>query len=261
MKKMNRILRYLGYFTAVSVFFALVGFVESSKSTAICTGMEIEFEEGDSILLVGPDQIRQVVINQMGEPIGQPLRSMDFNQLEAALKEIPHLRHAAVYSSVDRSVKIEIEQRTSLIRLIDRDGISAIIDREGYLMPLSDQAVLRLPVVTGDFDLDQEKLDNNLHVNDSIAGEFLSKAYEIGYLITSDELWRSQFQHLTMEKNGDVVAFPQVGNHTIIFGNDRFEEKLKMLRVFYRKGMTADTWNQYKSINLKYKDQIVCTKK
>ena len=57
------------------------------------------------------------------------------------------------------------------------------------------------------------------------------------------------------------MVYPQVGNHEIIFGSDRLEEKLDVLRTFYGKGMNEEAWNKYKSINLKYKDQIVCTKK
>lgn len=261
MTKMNRALSLPGYFAGLCVLLGLVGFVESSKSDALCNGLEIEFRNVDSIQLVGEDVIQEMIASIGGDPIGRPMRSIDFNRLEAALKDIPHLEHVAIYSTVDQFVNVEVRQRSPLIRIIDKNGINALMDRNGFLMPLSDEAVLRLPVFTGNFGITKKAVESNLHVGDSLAGESLQTAFELGSLIYSDDLWRAQFQHLSMEKNGDVVAFPQVGNHTIILGKDRLEEKLEMLRFFYRKGMTADSWNQYESINLKYKDQIVCTKK
>jgi len=128
-------------------------------------------------------------------------------------------------------------------------------------MPVSKISALRLPVITGSFGLEKSQVELNLHTSDSLAKPKLAEAYDISSLIYGDSLWKAQFQHLSFESNGDLVAYPQVGNHTIIFGSKRLEEKLEALRIFYYEGMSQESWNKYKSINLKYKDQIVCTKK
>lgn len=261
MKKMNKALRLLGYLVAVLAVAGMLGFVESSKSVAVCEGMEIEFAGADSIRLVTENEIRQSVINKLGEPVGMNLRAIDFDGMEELLKSLPHLRHVAVYSTVDQHVRVEVDQRKPMIRLLDRTGKSAIVDREGVIMPVSGNAVLRLPVFTGDFGITQEKIEQNFPITDSTATMALMNAFEFGRCITADSFAQAQFQHVVMDKNGDLVAYPQVGNHTIIFGKNDFEEKLKRLKVFYREGMTANNWNKYSSINLKYKNQIVCTKK
>ena len=42
---------------------------------------------------------------------------------------------------------------------------------------------------------------------------------------------------------------------------DEFEEKLANLKLFYEQAIPKVGWEKYSMINLKYKNQIVCTKK
>ena len=54
---------------------------------------------------------------------------------------------------------------------------------------------------------------------------------------------------------------PRIGPHIIILGSiDNYEAKFEKLWLFYTEGLKNVGWNQYLKINLKYKDQIVCSK-
>ena len=60
----------------------------------------------------------------------------------------------------------------------------------------------------------------------------------------------------------EIEMIPRIGNHTVVIGNDMFlEEKFNKLSVFYREGLNKKGWDKYSIINLKFKDQVVCTKK
>jgi len=55
---------------------------------------------------------------------------------------------------------------------------------------------------------------------------------------------------------------PRVGAHMIMLGSlENYRGKLHKLMVLYREGFSRVGWNQYEWINLKYKDQVICTKK
>ncbi|MCZ4408009.1 hypothetical protein O3Q51_04270 [Cryomorphaceae bacterium 1068] len=261
MKKTNRALRWLGYCIAICGTIGMLGFIESSKSGSVCEGIEVDFIRNAAEPLITEDFVRQTLLDVSDQIVGQNLRQVNFDRLEDALSEIPYLNHAVVYTTIDNHLKVQVTERTPIVRLIDENGTSALIDANGYLMPLSEVSPLRLPVITGSFHLEKTMVESNLHTSDSLVEPRLAESYVMGTLIYGDSLWRAQFQHLSFESNGDLIAFPQVGNHTIIFGSDRLEEKLEVLRIFYREGMSQEAWNKYKSINLKYKDQIVCTKK
>ena len=66
-----------------------------------------------------------------------------------------------------------------------------------------------------------------------------------------------------MNKDRELELFPAIGNHKIIFGNaENIAEKFNKLKLFYKEGLNkSDSWTKYSTINLKYKNLVVCTKK
>jgi cell division protein FtsQ len=65
-----------------------------------------------------------------------------------------------------------------------------------------------------------------------------------------------------LEENEDIILIPRVGYQQIVFGKPvNVEDKFRKLKLFYEKGISDKGWNNYSYINLKFKNQIVCTKK
>jgi cell division protein FtsQ len=68
-----------------------------------------------------------------------------------------------------------------------------------------------------------------------------------------------------LEKNGDFVLVPLVGDQKIIFGaahsTQEVESKFDKLRIFYTEAIAYEGWSKYSEISLKYENQIVCKKK
>ena len=56
--------------------------------------------------------------------------------------------------------------------------------------------------------------------------------------------------------------YTRIGDHTITLGNfNNLNQKLNNLLLFYQKEFSVYIWDSYKDINLKFRNQIVCTKK
>ena len=54
---------------------------------------------------------------------------------------------------------------------------------------------------------------------------------------------------------------PQITKQKIYFGNTNdMEIKFKKLELFYKNILPTKGWNYYESVNLKFKNQIVCNK-
>ena len=70
------------------------------------------------------------------------------------------------------------------------------------------------------------------------------------------------FDQISLEKNGDIILTPQKGNFVINMGSpDDFETKFSHLDILYAKALPVVGWDLYSSISLKFKNQIVCTKR
>ena len=66
-------------------------------------------------------------------------------------------------------------------------------------------------------------------------------------------------EQIYVDKNGDIILSPKVGNMEIIIGQmNNLEDKFSRLLAFYNNIAPSQGWNKYSTVNLKYKDQIVC---
>ena len=79
--------------------------------------------------------------------------------------------------------------------------------------------------------------------------------------INKDDFWSAQIEQLYVNENGDIELIPRVGNQKIIFGDaTQMKEKFNKLFILYTKGFDKTGWNNYSAINLKFNDQVVCTR-
>ena len=81
-------------------------------------------------------------------------------------------------------------------------------------------------------------------------------------LIDSDKFLKAQITAIEFDENNELVVYPRVGGHKIILGEaEDFRNKFEKLKVFYRHGLGKVGWDRYSMINLKYHNQVVCTKR
>ncbi len=262
MKKISKILKVMGFGVAALAVMALLGFVGSMRSSASCDELVVHIHTLTGKNLVTETDVKNQISEKIGVVIGEPLNKINTRAIEEELNANPYVKSVRVYETINKKLIIELEERKPMVRLMDSNGKTAILDVDGYLMPLSHNAVLRLPVITGNFKLNNEFVHANGHVGDSLAHVSLVNVYAYASAIATNPFWKAQIQQTDLNAYGDFVAYPQVGKHTINFGSaSKIEEKLDRLFIFYKKGLGETGWNKYTSINLKYKDQIVCTKK
>ena len=77
----------------------------------------------------------------------------------------------------------------------------------------------------------------------------------------SSRFLKAQIEQVYVDKTGEFELFPRVGNHIIVFGNaEDIDKKFERLLIFYRNGLSKTGWNKYNVINIKYENQVVCSK-
>jgi cell division protein FtsQ len=135
-------------------------------------------------------------------------------------------------------------------------------------MPLAEHYTARVPVVNGyitesysqfyNFSIPQIEKDSSLR-----AATVLDDIYEVADFIRNDSLLNSLVAQIYINSDREIELYPVVGDQKIIFGtSEDIGEKFEKLQIFYKEGLNSiNDWNKYSVINLKYKDQVVCTKK
>ena len=89
----------------------------------------------------------------------------------------------------------------------------------------------------------------------------LYRAFHIVQQVMADSFLTAQVSQLYINSDNEIELSPAFGHHVIIFGDTlQTAEKLEKLKAFYIQGIPRAGWDTYRIINLKYKDQIICTK-
>jgi cell division protein FtsQ len=160
-----------------------------------------------------------------------------------------------VYADMDGIIHVEIRQRQPILRIINRANVQFYIDEKGYKMPLSESYTANVLVANGLID---EDFSDQI---DTLNTQLAKNLYRMAQFIKADTLWDNQIEQVYVGVKGDIELVPRVGNHKIIIGDtDSLETKFKNLLIFYKKAMPKVGWDIYKTINLKYANQVIGSK-
>jgi cell division protein FtsQ len=192
------------------------------------------------------------------------LNNFSVTELEEKLRNNHSIKDVQVYKTIDGQLVINVKQRRPIIRIFSKNE-SYYIDDKGSLMPLSNKYTARLLVVNGNLNesFGKRYQFNYSNLNDTLVDKtLLDDIYKIAHFIDKSEFWKAQIEQIDVNKVSEFELVPKVGNHKIVLGGvDNLEGKFEKLMIFYKKGLSKTGWNEYSEINLKYKTQVVCTKR
>ena len=263
---MNKVRQIGGWVVGVVMMLVLFGFARLEEGKKACEEFTISIDFKNGNRFVQKEDI-QNLIAKMGYEEKQLLADIDLHELETRLNDNSAIRYANVFATIDGEVHVEITQREPIMRVMCQGGESYYLDREGWLMQLSSKFTSRVPVANGLIDAPYAtnyELNHSQEPaeNDSLQGsQTLRDLYQLASAIHESDFWSSQISQVYLNDSLDFELIPRVGNHRIILGSvEDLESKLQNLMVFYKKGLSKTGWNEYSVINLKFKNQVVCTK-
>lgn len=238
----------------LAVVLVVFGFSGESRRHARCHKIDINVERISGMYFIDENTITEQLFSLGQLIIGAPLDSLQLQRMQASIMQLPSVKEAEVYATVDGVLKIAVTQRKPLFRVISRSGDSYYIDEAGLPMPLSKHYSAHVHVLTGEVKV--SFAENPSAVADD---PVIEDAYTLMQYIANDAFWSAQTEHLHVDSRGEFVLIPRVGIARIHLGNaSQLDVKLTKLKVFYKEMALKNNLNKYKSINVKYRDQVVC---
>ena len=202
------------------------------------------------VIFVGEnnDFIKQETVNKLLIENKSDVRTiakedLNLNKLEKSVNQHPMIEKSDVFVTVDGVLKVMVKQKTPIARVFDELG-SFYIDYEGNTMPLSEINTARVPLVSGEItNKNKKELSKILKV--IYDDEFLKKNIIGVQILSGDEL-------MMTNRNFDYqVDFGKMIN---------VDRKFKNYKAFFQKAVLDSTLYKYKKINLRFTQQVVCTK-
>lgn len=229
---------------SVYILFASIYFSEERQYMP-CKDLQVVVKDSLDKHFVSESDLIELLRKAKLDPRKQPMTLVNTEQMEMELRKNEMIQDVQVYKTPSGIIKLEVVQKMPILRILASNG-NYYVDNQGTVMPISRRYVAHVPIVSG-------YVEKNLAVSD---------LYKFALFLQGNEFWNDQIEQIYVHPDQDVELIPRVGNHRIMLGSlDRFEEKLDNLRLFYEQAIPKLGWERYSMINLKYKNQIVCTKK
>jgi len=264
---MNKVLKIGGWVVFIAITFVLLGFADVNYDNIKSEEVLVEIEKPGGHEFVTEENVK-LLLNDLGYSFkGQSLGEIELNRIESELLEVSGVRKVEAYKFNNGQVKIEIEQQLPIARIVLADGqMGCYLDIEGEVIPLSNNYVAKVPVFTGAIhepytDIPSAK---ELLANDSIAQyHIIDEIYLVAKEIVEDEFLMAQIVQVYVNSKQEFELIPRVGNHRILLGGvEDLSSKMDRLKAFYTSdGLNIKEYNLYDTLNLKYKDQLVCSKR
>jgi cell division protein FtsQ len=261
---MNSWLKNILWLSFVVAVFVIMSFVESSKENQMLGLPKISIDVFEDQVFLTEDDIYSRLKNLQLIKDSNLYSELDFNKIESVLADMHEIKSVEVFVHAGNEWEINIELRQAIARFFNMDGSSCYLDKDGSLMPLSNNYTAHVLTINGYVnETDMTKSVNKVINNDSLKTiEILDELYEISNYVCSDKFFSSQITHVYVNSNKQFEMIPRVGDQRILFGNiDNMAGKFKKLDVFYKEGIQNAGWEKYDTINIMYKNQVVCSKR
>jgi cell division protein FtsQ len=198
---------------------------------------------GEDAPFVDQETVNKLLIenNKDVKSIGKD--KLDLNRLEKGLNAHEMIEKSDVFVSIDGVLKAVVKQKTPIARVFDRDD-SFYIDYKGDMMPLSQNYTARVPLVSGEINKKNSE-----------------KLAELFRIIYDDEFLKKNIIGVQIMPNGSIKMLNRNYNYQIDFGGTiRMKAKFNNYKAFFQKAVLDSSLNKYKIIDLRFAQQVVCTK-
>lgn len=266
MKKIVKILVIILWVLLVAGAGVLVGFVEVEQYDRTCKRVAVTIDYGSADVLVSKTDIDSIILKAAGMLRGKPLGYINLGAIESAIRKQPYIANVTVYENNEGVLFVEVQQREPILRVINRNYESFYLDGSGSLLPVNPNFTARVLVVNGNIE-DSYLKRPNYRVNimalaDSIyIDSLMTNLYKLAMYISHNKFLKAQIDQIYVNQQKEFELIPRVGSHVILLGDAHdLDDKFRKLYAFYKFGMNEIGWNKYNIINIKFKNQVICSK-
>lgn len=168
---------------------------------------------------------------------------LDLNKIEKSLNAQEMIDQSDVFVSIDGVLNAVVIQKTPIARVFDAEN-SFYIDYKGNRMPLSTNFTARVLLVSG-------KINDKNRAN-------LTELFRIIY---DDDFLKKNIIAAQIMPSGSIKLLNRDFNFAIDFGGTvRMKAKFNNYKAFFQKAVLDSSLYNYKKIDLRFVQQVVCTK-
>lgn len=238
--------------------------IYAGKINVSKVNIKVSYGVSDTIVLA--TNINESLKNEFGDFLKKQRKDIDQKKIESFLMQNPYIEQAQVYQTLKGVLNIEIKQREPIVRIYTLRNKEYYIDKLGKVILIDDNQLTDVVVASGNVDVNNSNLDKNLDTidieNKKGFDKTLSNIYYIAQKLAIDSILNYQIDQIYVPAKGNYELIPKIGNYIIRIGENKdLEEELIKLRYLYKEAFSRNGWDNYSFVDLRFRHQVVCTKK
>lgn len=221
----------------------------------------------NGVCLLDEGDVDSLILASFPTLLQTDIKRVEKKKIRQMLKEHPYVADAEVGMSTGGKLQVKVIQREPLVRVFYQDN-EFYISEQGTIMPLCSKHFCDVMVGSREYAHEDVSLSVE-NGSDSLGGSLvvassysLACIWAIARFIHDNPRYDGVFDQVTVNAKGDLVLTPKLGSTMVVVGDTlMLAEKFENLWAFYEQGVKKMGWDTYSAINLKYRGQLVCTKR
>jgi cell division protein FtsQ len=231
-----------------------------SRKSIRCEGLQVVIIDSMQNGFVSRADVKGYLDREYGRYIGEALDSIDLVRIEDIVDGRSAVLKSQAYVTKDGMLHVDVTQRKPVVRFQKSDG-GFYADEEGYIFPLQRTYASHVQIIDGNIPLAANSGYKG-EIADPKERAWFESMMKVVNHIEKSRVWRDKIVQIHVDGKRDLVLIPREGDEKFLFGQpEDIEDKFRKMEKYYTHIIPAKGEGAYKTVDLKYRGQIVCREK
>ena len=253
--------------TSIIFFIVIVGVVVTitMHGKQYCKSINIEIKYDNASQFIKDYEVLSIINNVYPEINKTEISEINLSKINNAIIKNPFIESTNISMDLNGNLHVKVKQKKPLVRVFNKKGESFYISHDKKLMPISPYGSERVVVASGEINTiysDSIVIKEIFSADNNLGNMILYKIWKTATHLSTNPFLKAQIDQIYITDNKEIELIPRVGDQVIILGDiNDLDIKFQNLELMYQQGFQKVGWEKYSIINLKYLNQVVCTRK
>lgn len=239
---MDKMLKIMKVAFILLVPLALQAFASVRNNKRMLKDVKISYQGTENVYITD-QEIRNLLLQN--KPVETIIAgNLDIFILEDRLDAHQMIEDTEVFLTLDGLLQVDVKQRKPLARINEKNSFY-YMDNQGKRMPLSKVYSARVPIVSG-----------------GIEESNWESTYSLLKMIKTDDFLDKNVTEVVVFDKDKYRLRLRMPKFWVVLGKaEKLDVKFANLKAFYKKAEKDKLMDTYTEVNLKFENQVVCTRR